>query len=373
MQGVEQRFIGETQYSNIPLFHYSSIPWFLELAVELEILESPGEEWDAFASRYTDLIFYQSLWSRVLRKGLGGQPLYFCLREGGEIVAGLPGVLLNFRIFKVLYASIPYGSLIGEKPHYPPFMELVERGIRRMGIDQVRITDSPFSEPYYPNGYGKVFSKCSLMDLGRFDGQKGLGGYKKYVRRDIRKAQRSGVTVRAGSSREDVRIFYELYLASMGRNRAVAKYPARWFHAIYEEMAEKGLGTFLFADFNQKAVAGAVLINSSTSTHYFHNGSLYEFLKFCPNELLIHSSLEIAFAEGKSFFDFMGSDPLDRPLIKFKEKWGSRSLDLCTYVKGYRPFRCWIWERGKAGASSRWGSGLLRLINRGRSGIWSRE
>src|SRR3972149_6239989 len=121
--------------------------------MELGVFDSPGKEWDEFASRHTDLIFYQSVWSDVLKKGLGGQPLYFYLREGGEIVAGLPGVLLNFKIFKILYASIPYGQLIGEKSYYLPLMELLEKEFRRRGIDQVRITESPFSESYEPGSF----------------------------------------------------------------------------------------------------------------------------------------------------------------------------------------------------------------------------
>jgi len=55
--------------------------------MELKVFESPGKEWDEFAFQHTDLIFYQSVWSEVLRRGLGGQPLYFYLIEGGEVVA----------------------------------------------------------------------------------------------------------------------------------------------------------------------------------------------------------------------------------------------------------------------------------------------
>ena len=107
--------------------------------MELGVFESPGKEWDEFAFQYTDLIFYQSIWSEVLKKGLGGHPLYFYLREGEKIVAGLPGILLNFKIFKILYASIPYGHLIGERSYYPVFLELLEKEFRKRGIDQVRL------------------------------------------------------------------------------------------------------------------------------------------------------------------------------------------------------------------------------------------
>jgi len=332
--------------------------------MEIGVFESPEREWDEFASRYTDLVFYQSVWSEVLRRGLGGQPLYFYAKEGGEIVAGLPGILLNFKIFKILYASIPYGDLIGEKSYYPLFMELSEKEFRKRGIDQVRITESPFSQSYRPHSFNSVSAKCSLLNLRGLEKNRILERHKKYVRRDIRKAQRSGVTIRSGTSREDAKLFYTLYLASMERNRAVPKYPFSWFETIYKEMAEKGLSTLLLAQLGQVAIAGAVLIHSTTTTHYLHNGSQNEFLKFCPNELLVHSALEGAVERGNSYFDFMGSDPADLPLIKFKEKWGSQSLDVHTYVKDYHPIRCKIWEWGKRCGNSRIGNRLLRIIRK---------
>ena len=332
--------------------------------MELKVFESPDKEWDEFASRYTDLIFYQSVWSEVLRKGLGGQPLYFYLKERGEIVAGLPGVLLNFKILKILYASIPYGNFIGERSHFLIFMELLEKEFQRRGIDQVRIAESPFSEAYQLHSFRSITAKCTLLDL-RGVGREGIWeSYKKYIRRDIRKAQRSGVTIRVGASKEDIGTFYRLYLASMKRNRAAAKYPLQWFDAVYKEMVGRHLGVFLFAELNRVAIAGVVLIHSPISTHYFHNGSKYEFLKFCPNELLIHSALEGAIEKGNSFFDFMGSDPNDLSLIRFKEKWGSQSMDLHTYVKDYHPFRCKIWEWGKRLGSSQIGNRLVGMVRK---------
>ena len=330
--------------------------------MKLGLFETPGQEWDEFASRHTDLIFYQSIWGRVLKEGLGGQPLYFYLKDGGEIVAGLPGVLLGFKIFRILYASIPYGHLIGEKSYYSAFLQLLEKEFREKGIDQVRLTESPFSDSYSAESFKSISAKCTLLDLRGYDTEKIWQGYKKNIRRDIRKAQRSGITIRSGDSKEDIRIFYKLYLTSMERNRAMAKYPLRWFEAVYEEMVEKGWGAFLFAELQDDVIAGAAFIRSATSIHYFHNGSKYEFLKFCPNELLIHSALEEATVKGNAFFDFMGSDPNDVSLIRFKEKWGGQSMDLNTYVKDYHPFRCKIWEWGKRWASSRPGSALLRTF-----------
>jgi hypothetical protein len=330
--------------------------------MELKVFESPGKEWDEFASRYTDLIFYQSVWSQVLKEGLGGQPLYFHLREGGEIVAGLPGILLNFRIFRILYASIPYGNLIGEREYFDPFMEVLEDDFRKRRIDQVRVTESPFSQSQPPGSCKSISTKCTLLDLRGLNKVKIWEGYKKNIRRDVRKAQRSGITIRNGDSSEGINVFYKLYLASMERNKAMAKYPLRWFEAIFEIVTKSGLGAVLIAELDGMAIAGVVLIYSASSVHYFHNGSQYEFLKFCPNELLVHSSVENAVERGISFFDFMGSDPNDFSLLRFKEKWGGQSVNVNTYVRDYHPFRCKIWEWSKRLGSSRLGNRLARMV-----------
>jgi hypothetical protein len=332
--------------------------------MELKVLESPGQEWDEFASRYTDLIFYQSVWSEVLKEGLGGQPLYFCLKERGEIIAGLPGVLLNFRILKILYASIPYGNLIGEREYFSSFMEILENEFRKRKIDQVRVTESPFSKSQPPGSYQSVSAKCTLLDLRGFNKEQIWEGYKKNIRRDVRKAQKNRIMIRSAGSREGVNTFYRLYLASMERNKAMAKYSLHWFETLYEILTKKEMGAVLIAELNGVAIAGVVLIYSASSTHYFHNGSQYEFLKFCPNELLVHSSIENAVEKRISFFDFMGSDPHDLSLLRFKEKWGGQSKDVCTYVKEYHPFRCKVWEWGKRLGSSRLGNRLARLIRK---------
>ena len=243
-------------------------------------------------------------------------------------------------------------------------MGLLKEEFRKRGIDQVRITESPFFESYQPESFKPISAKCTLLDLRGYNKDEIWEGYKKNIRRDVRKAQKSGITIRGGDSKEGIDIFYKLYLASMERNRAMAKYPLRWFETIYEIVTKKGLGAILIAELNRVAIAGVVLIYSPSSTHYFHNGSEYEFLKFCPNELLVHSSLEKAIERGNSFFDFMGSAPNDLSLLRFKEKWGSQSRDIYTYVKDYHPFRCKILELGKRLGSSQVGNWLIKFIRK---------
>jgi hypothetical protein len=331
--------------------------------VELKVFESPGEEWDEFASRYTDLIFYQSIWSEVLKRGLGGQPLYFYLSERGEIVAGLPGILLNFKIFRIFYASIPYGNIIGEKSYFSLLTDFLEREFQKEGIDQVRMTDSPFLESHIPESFKPIPTRGTLLDLKGFKKGEILGNYRSEARRAIRKAQKHGLSVRRATTRNEVEIFYRLYLSSMERNRAIAKYPFRWFNALYDILIRQKKADIFFALKDvDRYTAGVVIIYSNTSYHYFHNGSEEIYLEDRPNDLLVDYIIQKGVEEGKTILDFMGSDPQDLSLLRFKEKWGSQSMNLYTYVKDYHPFRCKIWEIGKRWASSRLGNRLARIL-----------
>jgi lipid II:glycine glycyltransferase (peptidoglycan interpeptide bridge formation enzyme) len=299
----------------------------------------------------------------VLKEGLGGQPLYFCLKDGGEIVAGLPGVLLNFKIFKVLYASIPYGHLIGDKSYYSSLLRFLEEELRRRGIDQIRLTESPFSDSYPPESFKPISAKCTLLDLKGFDRDGIWEGYRSEVRRAVRKAQKQGLFVRRATARKEIEIFYQLYLSSMERNRTIAKYPRRWFYGLYEILIQQGIADILFAVKSEgQYAAGVVLVYSPSSAHYLHNGSMEVYLENRPNDLIVDYIIQKGVKDGKTSLDFMGSDPGDLSLLRFKEKWGSQTIDLCTYVKDYRPFRCKIWELAKKLGNSRVGNSLIKLI-----------
>jgi lipid II:glycine glycyltransferase (peptidoglycan interpeptide bridge formation enzyme) len=146
----------------------------------------------------------------------------------------------------------------------------------------------------------------------------------------------------------------------MERNRTAAKYPLRWFNVLYKILIEQKEADFLFAKKGDEYAAGVVLIYSQSSNHYLHNGSAEAYLEDRPNDLIVDHIIQQGVKEGKTTLDFMGSNPNDLSLLRFKEKWGSQSKDVFTYVKDYHPFRSQMWELGKSWAGSRLGSAFLR-------------
>ena len=145
--------------------------------MELKVFETPGKEWDEFASRHTDLDLLPIGLERGAQEGVGrATPLFLSQRRRKRLLQDFPGFSSILEFSEIFYASIPYGNLIGEKIFFPPLMELLEKEFQRRGIDQVRITESPFSESYHPEAFKSILAKCSLLDLKQFDERKGLGG-----------------------------------------------------------------------------------------------------------------------------------------------------------------------------------------------------
>jgi hypothetical protein len=318
----------------------------------LGVFESPGREWDDFVSRHTDLIFYQSLWSEVLRQGLGGKILYFYLKEGDRYVAGLPSVLLRLRGFKILYASLPYGNVVGERGSFPKFMELLDEELRRRQIDQLRVIESPFFDPYRPVRLRPIPTACTLLSLRGVPEEDLWNRYPGEVRRAIRKARKNGLTIRRATHREEMNVFYGLYLSSMARNRTAGKYPYRWFQALYDCLILSGKADIVSAMKEEVPIAGVLVVYSSTSNHYLHNGSDPAYLQYRPNDLIVDHLIHQTIRQGKEVLDFMGSDINDLSLIRFKKKWGGRSVETHTYTRDYHPLRCRVWEMGKRLATS---------------------
>jgi lipid II:glycine glycyltransferase (peptidoglycan interpeptide bridge formation enzyme) len=329
--------------------------------MNLLVLEEPDAQWDQFVSGHSNLLFHTSTWWKVLKQGYGYPARYLVLERDGEWHCVLPGIIVGNRFFRVFYSLIPYGGFIGDRKYIPEFLTLLGQWAKREKIHRFQIVDPSIKEPKELPDFNCVESFRHILDLKDKSAEQIWDGYEQSLQRNIKKAMKSDLVFEAAKNRQEVEQFYGLYLASMKRNKALAKYPLELFYGIFDVLVPEH-ADLLFVKHQNQPIAGVVMIYSEDTAHYFHGGSATEHLDLRPNDLLFHRAIQLASEKGKSYFDFFGSDKRFASLIRFKDKWGTRREDLFSFHKDLGLLRPAVFKMGLKLAQTHLGSALHRAI-----------
>jgi lipid II:glycine glycyltransferase (peptidoglycan interpeptide bridge formation enzyme) len=322
-------------------------------------LEPSDHELSQFLSSQEISIFSTPIWNEILHNGLRGKPWYFCLKKDGQIVLGLPGSLLDFKLVKLFHANIPYGEFIGDLKRIPTFLDLMEDHLKKEGVHLIRIAQLGNETSNYLKGYNPIKGYQHVLDLNGLRSEMLLSKYKPAIQRNIRKALKSEVDVEEIKTKEELDDLYRLYLDTMKRNHSAPVWTKRILQAIYDAFVLSGQASIIFAKWKGKIIAGMILIHSENMSAYFLGASETGSHSLRPNDLLFHTAILKSLDGGKRSFDFMTCSELDEELIRFKEKWGAKRTPFFIYEKELDCFRVEIWRKLWKIANSRLGSTII--------------
>lgn len=324
-------------------------------------IQNPDSRWDEFVSGYPHLIFHTSIWAQILKNGYNTELVYYVLEDNGEWLLAIPGMLVGNRFFRVFYSLIPYGGFIGKKELIPDFLRLLERKAQQEKIDRIKIIDLEIKKREELSDFKCMESCRHILELKEKSLDQIWKGYKSNLKRTIKEALGSDLYFERIKDRKEVDHFYELYLASMKRNQALAKYPIDLFYKIFDLLIPDSAEIF-FVKYRNEPIAGLVVIYSEDSAYYFHGGSHTEYLHLRPNDLLFHNAIKIAKEKGKSCFDFLGSERRLSSLIQFKDKWGTKRETLLVLEKDIGTIRPFLGKIALRLAQTSLGSAIQRRL-----------
>ena len=313
-----------------------------------------------FLIKNSSCFFNRKDWFRVLQEGFKVPVICYALEGDGKIYLVLPGIIFNFGIVKMFYSNIPYGGFIGDLQLIPKSLSLFESSLKKDGVQLIRIGrdfNSPFPDL---EQYQQQVAFTHLLNLEGMTEQKLWEGYKKRVRRDIRKAEKSGIYLEEISAPAEIEEVFALYNQTMRRNTAYTTWTKKSLYSIYEHLVKAGKAKMVFAKKDGKMAAGIILLFSEDTVYYFFSASSEKYFQYCPNDLLVHHGICLAIRESKKYFDLMTSREDDTALMNFKEKWGSQKHPFYFFEKSLSPFRTWLWRRAWWMMNTAWGAYLLR-------------
>ena len=282
------------------------------------------QEWDAFVEQSADATGYHLWrWRRVMEGAFGHRTLYLAARDGDAIVGILPAVVIKSWLFGRSLVSLPfvnYGGVIGEDEDVR--RALVESAATIAAEEQVAHVELRHLVRRFDDLPLKQHKVTMLLRLAANEAD-AWAALDRKVRNQIKKAEKSGVTVECGGP-ELLADFYAVFAENM-RDLGTPVYSRRFFEAVLAEFP--GTARVFVARLADAPVAAAITYGFRDTLEVPWASALRSSRPLCANTLLYWHVMLHAIAEGRSTFDFGRSTPGDGP-FQFKRQWGAEPSPL---------------------------------------------
>jgi lipid II:glycine glycyltransferase (peptidoglycan interpeptide bridge formation enzyme) len=174
-----------------------------------------------------------------------------------------------------------------------------------------------------------VQTRCTnIVDL-EAEPEELLARMKPVWRRNIRRAGRDGVRVRAAASEADFARWYALYEVTARRDRFTIR-EATYYRRFWQETGAGGDTVLLLAEHNDRLLAGIMLHRFGREATYLYGASDNEGRNLMPNHLLQWEAMLWARGRGAGRYDLWGIAETDDPaeplagVTAFKAGFGGR-------------------------------------------------
>ncbi len=264
-----------------------------------------------------------------MKKYLHAEPVQIQVSEGGKH-ASLLCMLRRLPCGLFLASAYPYGFIAGDTDLFWKAKKQIVQTLFKRRIVRLEIA---FSGEFIkqlnniPHHSGILFppkleALRHVLDLAPAATnpdwlEKNFGSK---IRWAMRKAERSGATVRPAHSNESGTI-QQIYRQTMRAKGAPVNYGEERFKGIINDLSPLGLGEIYIGHINGEPAGFAAIVKGHQSWHLVQVAVPPENQSYRLSELLIGTAIREAASKKITYFDFMASQKSDKGLIAFKAKW----------------------------------------------------
>lgn len=330
------------------------------VADRLEVVDPtrfPG--WDERLSRHPDAtVFHTSAWARVLSETYAYLPTYFTFFAMDQLAGLLPFMEIRSWITGTRGVSLPFtdecAPILSDDIGYADAVSRVigHAGARDWGTLEFRGRS---------RGMGNLPASSEYVthELDLSPGEEVLfSRYRSNVQRNIRKAEREGISVTPDPTPEGMREFHRLNCLTR-REHGLPPQPFRFFRNLRSLVLEKGFGTLLLARHKGRVIAGAVFLQFAGKAVYKYGASDRRHQELRPNNLVFREGIRDLCAKGVRTLSFGRTDLHHEGLRQFKLSWGATEKAL-QYVKYDVPSKSYLLAK-KYRATIPWENTMSKL------------
>jgi len=304
----------------------------------MEILKSPSISlWEEIVKNSEHATFFHSpTWIKILEKTYpkySNATMGFIFKSGNRAIFPLvaehsKGILLKKVKHKSMALGV-YGGILAEKRLNPEETEKLFAHLTSCDIIDLKIVENPLDQYNPPDTFVAKPMFTHILNLSS-DFEQLMKKISRGRIRNIREAQKKGVTVRLADSLEDYEHYYHNYQKSLKRwgNEVGTTYPLELFLNTFE-IRDPGIKLWL-AEKERKIIAGVLAFYCNDIVILWHGYSLPEYLDYYPSSLLHMEMITDGCANGYRIYDLNPS--VERKgVVQFKESLSAKRLDFKAY------------------------------------------
>jgi Acetyltransferase (GNAT) domain len=282
---------------------------------------------DAIMIHRDATIFHSTAWARVLVDTYGHRPCYAKMSLNGELQALVPmmevksvltrarGVCLPFSDY---CAPLLFNNFAGELLSQKLQQIARERGWNYFEIrSHSTIPAAAASESYYGHSLDLRIGRDALVS-----------NFSSSVQRAVRKAERSGLSVRIQSDEDAMATFYKLHVRTR-RRHGVPPQPQSFFVNIQRNLIGAGHGFIVIVEVMKRPLAGAIFFRFGRHAIYKFGASDERLQELRANNLAMSEGIKTLADAGAEILHFGRTEKENEGLRRFKLSWGATEEEIC--------------------------------------------
>ncbi len=156
-------------------------------------------------------------------------------------------------------------------------------------------------------------------------------------RKNISRARKENVRVYQASALEDIEKFYRIYIQTMDRRQALAKYyfPLSYFIAFFQQMPDNA--AFFLAEREHQVIAATLYLHDDSDVYSYLGGADHTFQHLRPTNAIVYEAIRWAQRQGKKRLIMGGGYHPDDGIFRFKASFSPLRARFHVYKHVHLP------------------------------------
>lgn len=303
------------------------------------------------------LLYYSTFYKKLLEKHILSESYYFLgVNNQDEVIGCFPLMIIENKKLGKVANSLPYygsnGSILydtslSEATKSQLFSSLTNSVLKKIKSEEC-VSATFVSNPFLPeiSKWFKAHLKFDYSDyrigqitkLPAFNNELDLDQSLMSVfsnprPRNIKKAKKSGITVRFSNNNADIEFLYKVHKDNIEAIGGKSK-TMDFFENVLEIIPSDNYKV-LIAELDEKPIAGLLIFYFNNTIEYFTPATITEHRNLQPSSLLIFEGMKDGIRNGYTYWNWGGTWGSQDGVYDFKKKWGAENYNYEYYTMLY--------------------------------------